>query len=147
MSETTRKKKIHSRWSGGLEGTLDLIAWVSLIAGFLYALGWMIALPWLQSSLHTPSGALGIAVLGFFSAVWKAFVVWALFRAAAEVIRLLKKGEGLPYGGKITEARDDGTYECCNCGAEAYLSAYRCYSCDRVFTGVGTEENETEEEK
>ena len=61
-------------------------------------------------------------------------MLWILFKAAAEVIRLLKKLNGLPYGGVIAEIYGSGTqYTCTECGTPVAPNAKFCANCGVKF--------------
>jgi len=121
MSETTKKKRVKSTFSGGLEGTLDSSGFCLFLAGLL-AGTWVLA----------TYGSGGILPTLF---LWIGpHVMRLILRALAESIRLQKKALCLPYGGKISEAKETVMYACSECGALLH-SETRCDSCGRTIDG------------
>jgi hypothetical protein len=122
----TTTPKIHqkSTFSGGLEGTLDVVAKVVLGATMVHAVA---ALAVTQGKAW-PSLP-GVLITGIVS--------WVTLRALAEIVRLLKKSAGLSYGGKISEATEqvEKTAFCAECGALLH-SETRCETCGRTIAGA-----------
>lgn len=121
MSETTKKKQAKSTFHGGLEGSLDSSAFAVLLMGLVAGI-WALF----------EGGSNGI--LWAFSLWIVASVSRLVLRALAESIRLQKKGQGLPYAGKISEARETVMYACSECGATLH-SESRCDACGRSVEG------------
>lgn len=126
MSDSITTKKItkQTTLSGGLEGTLDVVAKVVLVATVLHAV----------VVLATTSGK---AWPGVPSMLIAGIVSWVTLRALAEIVRLLKRSAGLSYGGRISEAveRVEERAHCAQCGALLH-SETRCESCGRTIEGA-----------
>jgi hypothetical protein len=61
-------------------------------------------------------------------------ILWILFRAGGEVIRLLKKLNGLPFGGTISGVSEERKiYNCTECGEPTILEAKYCTNCGVSF--------------
>ena len=107
-----------TRYTGGLESQLDGIAailfWLGVIAGVVAVI---------LSIEYDVSLFSGVAV--FLSAV----VTWAILRALAELVRLQKKANGLPYAGQISEARPNIIYRCDGCNEVVHENDRVCASC------------------
>lgn len=121
---TTPNIKKKSTFSGGLEGTLDVVAKVVLVVAVVNAVA---ALAVTQGKAWP--GVPNILITGTVS--------WVSLRALAEIIRLLKKSAGLSYGGQISEAEEhvEKTAFCAECGALLH-SDTRCESCGRTIDGA-----------
>ncbi|HQF42560.1 MAG TPA: zinc-ribbon domain-containing protein [Ignavibacteriaceae bacterium] len=90
-----------------------------------------------QTGLSSFLIGLGIGVIA------QGIVFWILFKAGAEVIRLLKKLNGLQYDGVISGTEGSGTeYTCTECGTPVAPDAKFCTNC-----GVSFEEKEEEKEE
>lgn len=103
------------RHQGGLESKLDAAAWIQLVLGLLFALGLLVF-----------TGGKGIVVVMLVAL--NSWLAWLVLRAVAEIIRLQKKANGLPYGGRISEATAVIIEKCPSCGAVLY-SDDRCERC------------------
>lgn len=78
--------------------------------------------------------AIGIALQGI--------IFWVLLKAGAEIIRLLKKQNGLPYEGEISTVYEEAPQVTCNaCGTSVSPDAKYCSSCGAEFV---EEEKSTE---
>ncbi len=121
MSETTKKQRAKSTFHGGLEGTLDSCGFLLLLSGLLIGI-WVL-------------GTYGRAGILLALCLWIVpYVLRLILRALAESIRLQKKALGLPYGGKISKAKETVLYACSECGAILH-SETRCDSCERMIEG------------
>lgn len=121
MSDTTKRKRAKSTFHGGVEGSLDSGAIAVLLMGLLAGL-WALR----------AEGSCGILWAVFLWIV--ASVSRLVLRSLAENIRLQKKALGLPYSGKISEAKETVIYSCSECGAMLH-SETRCDSCGRTVEG------------
>ena len=122
MTETTKKKKEMSTYYGGLEGTLDSIAFTILPMSLFFGIG--------AIAIEKQEGVLTVFFIWFI-----AFVARLVLRALAESLRLQKKALGLPYGGKISQAQETVMFSCSECGAILH-SETRCESCGRTIEGT-----------
>jgi hypothetical protein len=103
---------------GGLEGFLDVVAWIILVAGVVLAI---VPIFLLSFSGIVPSLSIVVA----------ATLSWVLLRAAAEILRLLKHIAGLPYGGRISKPNgpENSVFlRCSNCNSLLH-SKLSCDAC------------------
>ena len=120
---------------GGIESQLDGVGIFYLVISII---GLIVCIVLSQDETIKQTGlssfwiGLGIGVIA------QGIVFWILFKAGAEVIRLLKKLNGLPYGAVISETAGSGVeYTCTECGAPVAPMANYCTHC-----GVNFEEQE-----
>ncbi|HZV35179.1 MAG TPA: hypothetical protein VFB72_11455, partial [Verrucomicrobiae bacterium] len=72
--------------------------------------------------------------------VLSGLLTYAICAGLAEIIRLLKKQNGLDYGGVIADARILRTYyQCGRCGTTVDMVVEKCPRCDCVFENEGPE--------
>lgn len=95
--------------SGGKEGLLTGLGIFFLIIGILGAVAQVIA------AVGTENPAWLLPALASF--LW-GLVVFAVLSAVGEIIRLLKKLNGLPYGGKISEPNAVYSTHCSICNSK-----------------------------
>ena len=117
--------------TGGVEGKLDG-------AGSFYLFLSIIALAvCIYLSQDDAVKKIGLSSLWIglgIGALAQGIVFWILFQAGAEVIRLLKKLNGLPYGGTISETAGEGSeYKCTDCGAPVTPDSKFCTQCGTKF--------------
>lgn len=122
-SKTTRRIPAKSHFHGGLEGMLDTTALLLMQTAVLAAVATLII-----------AGVAGI--LPALLQVIGAWLCYLILRALAEHLRLQKKAQGLPYDGRISEAKEEITYACSECGATLY-STPRCDACGRTIEEEG----------
>ena len=121
MNETSVRQEQSVQRTGGLEGTIDILAWCWLIIGCIATIAWfglMVADFGMRAAAN--------AAASFLSTL----TIWAVLRAIAEHLRLQKKIAGVAYGGKITAPyeRDLTIYRCEKCGHMLYDDS-RCDAC------------------
>lgn len=122
MSETAKKRKIRTISRGGLEGSLDKGGSVVILFG-IHAGVWFL----IVGEINGIFAAIFVVVLSYGFRL--------VLRALAEIIRLQKKGLGLPYGGQISEAQTVEIHVCSECGTVLHSDS-RCESCGRTLDGV-----------
>lgn len=115
MSEKTKRKIISESHTGGLESLLDVLAILSFVFSVLVGIGFLIELEGAGIFLFLVIAAAGV-------------LPYALLKAVAEMVRLLKKLNGLQYGGEISKHTTDKTYGCGACG-EPIFQWGQCGSC------------------
>ncbi len=112
MRMATRTRKVVG-YGGGLESSASGLGSFMLGVGIAALLVSMIV----ASNSYSARGlwiALGIA--GFLGGI-----VWfVVFRAVAEIVRLLKRLNGLTYAGTISQARPIEATVCSECGGRLY---------------------------
>jgi hypothetical protein len=65
------------------------------------------------------------------------YVNWTIFKAIAEIIRLLKKSNGLPFSGEISQSNNP--YQklfCSACEAEVPFEKSMCTKCSATFVNA-----------
>jgi len=113
--------------TGGIESRLAAIAWGCLIAGIITGLFCVIAS---QARENKDTILSSIYLILAFASVGEAIVLWTLFQAGGEIIRLLKKQNGLPYGGSISKTEGFGnSFFCSQCGAPSGPIDQFCNQC------------------
>jgi hypothetical protein len=103
-----------------MEDTLEEIGGVFLFLGILGGIG---AIVGAIAAFNDDQAGMGVDLLCVGAAlIFASAVNRILFRAGAEMIRLLKKIAGLKFSGKITEpiASDHSFYKCSACKEPAY---------------------------
>lgn len=123
--------------TGGIEGKMDgvgafylVMSIIAMVLIFIESTGEPIQ----KLGLSYFWIGLGIGVLA------QGIIAWILFRAGGEIIRLLKKLNGIPYGGAISEAkspsmsaREEDDYVCTNCNSKISKDAKFCPNCGVEF--------------
>ncbi len=134
MSE---QKKLRS---GGIESLLEGVGLFYLVISII---SFFICVFFSQDEVikETSSSSfwivLGIGVLA------QGIIFWILFKAGSEIIRLLKKLNGLPYGGIISKTVGGGVeYSCTKCGASVSPNSNFCTQCGANFDDEEEEETE-----
>jgi len=123
----TAKKVSKGRLAGGLEMILDMVGIgfgaIGVIGGVVFFVLAAIA-PWVLA----PSliGA-GIAV------IINGVAIGLVFRAGAEIIRLLKKLCSLPFNGTISAPREVTDFRCSQCNALVSRYDSGCMNCNANF--------------
>jgi hypothetical protein len=129
MSDQQQKR------TGGVENLLDGVGIFYLIISMIGCVACIILSQdegIKQTGLSSFWIGLGIGVVA------QGIIFWILFQAGAEVIRLLKKLNSLPYGGTISKTYGSGTeYTCIECRTPVAQNAKYCTNC-----GVSFEDNE-----
>ncbi len=114
--------KISAR-SGGIESKLDGFAIAVLVSSILLSLLCLIIAFVLKGSLVLLI-IVSVLILG------QGIYWWVIYKAGAEVIRLLKKIAGLPYAGKILETVGEGQeFVCTDCEAPVSVLDKYCTQC------------------
>jgi hypothetical protein len=116
---------------GGREDTLDEVGNIVLALGILGGGVAIVAAFVAFNDNETPVGVdlLCVGVIAIFVSM----VNRILFRAGAEVIRLLKKMNGLKFSGEISEPKAFNVSKCSACGASVDSFSKRCHSCGLKF--------------
>ena len=117
MNEGNQEEKPLTQCRGGLESSLEVAAWVVLILGLGFG-GWLALVTLDEGAL------LGLAVAA------PGWIAWRILQALAEIIRLQKRANGLPYSGTISETEEAALQRCPGCDAAHYESEY-CPHCNR----------------
>ena len=80
----------------------------------------------------SPQNTAACMIGGIFLAL-NGVVANALLQSFSEVIRLLKKQNGMAYGGSISLAHPVYRYICSKCGRNQEHAVSRCWSCGESF--------------
>jgi len=79
-------------------------------------------------------GQAGLLIVIGFATIWQGFVFSVLFRAGAEVIRLLKKSNGLKFDGVISGTTIRHSYSCSICAEfVSDRTQFNCVRCGAKF--------------
>jgi hypothetical protein len=135
IPEKTAKivEKKEKTYHGGMEITLEDIGGIFLALGILGGVAAIIAAFVAFNDSETGVGVdllcVGVAL------IFASFVNQTLFKAGAEVVRLLKKLNGLKFSGEITQpiASDSSSYKCSGCNASVVYWQEKCESCGARF--------------
>lgn len=132
-----KKIKKATGYSGGKEGQMSVLGMLFLVFGII---GFIVC--------FYVSGEVTKTYYGHswgdngFSPIWIVFGVTCLVQgigafiiltAGAEIIRLLKKLNGLNYGGKISEPEIDVEFTCSDCGGVVAHDSRECRACEKKF--------------
>ncbi len=114
-----------------LEKKLDVFGDVIGIASIVAAVAYLF---WMDSGSSIAGTAPIISAIPSLSILAAGAIAWMQFHAAAELIRLLKRLNKLPYQGKISEFTVEGAEEgelllCSECGAELARDSGSCPKC------------------
>jgi DNA-directed RNA polymerase subunit RPC12/RpoP len=116
-----------SRVGERLEIAADLFLWVGLIGGG-------VALVAALGTSMDEGGHPGTWVIVGVAAIVQGVVAWLLFRAGAEVIRLLKQINRSRFTGKITQRSVQRSHKCSLCGATVAPAQAKCFRCGAEFS-------------
>jgi hypothetical protein len=139
MSQTKEK------FTGGLEGQMDAVGAFLLIVSIVALIA---SISIANSDLYRGTGLSSIWIALGVVALVQGIVMLIVFRAGADVIRLLKKLNGMPYGGEIAEAKpvlssdmsqasseEMKFFECSECKTEVPANSKTCPKCGVKFEG------------
>jgi hypothetical protein len=124
------KKKL-SPATGGIENSLDGVGTLYLATSVIALVGCIILS---QQDLIQKSGLSGFLIgIGIGVAV-QGYIFQTLFKAAGETIRLLKRLNGLPYGGSLSQSESEAdAFVCPDCGEPLAQRAKICTQCGATF--------------
>ncbi len=118
-STMAHKVKSHQIAAGGLEGLFDLAAMLVVAIGVTVA---VVVLIW------NP----GLGIPFALGTLFNAAIAWLLLRGFAEVIRLLKQLNGLPFDGRISGGDREEVFRCSKCQSVLH-SDVRCDGCGETI--------------
>lgn len=122
--------KINPR-TGGVESHLDDLAVGILIASIILS---AVCVYIAVTEPVKSSGQIEIYIIGALAIFGQGFFFWVLFKAASEIIRLLKKIAGLPYAGKLSETKGEGKdCFCADCGSPISVQDKYCTQCGEAL--------------
>ena len=105
---------------GGLESKLDLAAVVVIAVGIAFGIAVLF-------------GTGFTVVLPAVCMVAGAWIAWVVLRGLAEIVRLQKRANGLPYSGRISETEEGRLIQCPACDASYFVAVGdpdTCPHCD-----------------
>ena len=114
----------------GKEASLSVLSRLCLVVGIVGVLLCIIA-----------GLAIGrLSLLSFGIALLIAgLILFVIFGALSEIIRLLKAANGLPYTGTISGSGTGTIYICSDCGSLNYPDIAKCRKCGVEFETQGSE--------
>lgn len=122
---TARKVAKTIAYTGGREGQMSSLATFFLLVGIFGLIATLIIWGITKSPITVP--------LGVF-ALFQGIALFIILEGGAEIIRLLKKQAGQPYGGWISEVKPVRTYACSACGRHVGVQSEICPGCRASFT-------------
>jgi hypothetical protein len=108
----------------GRESGLSVISRLCLVLGIVGVLGSILASTAL-GELSLFAFGIGILVLGL--------VLYVIFGALSEIIRLLKAIAGFPYTGNVSGTGCGTIHVCSDCGSLNYADVLKCRKCGVEF--------------
>jgi hypothetical protein len=114
----------------GKEAGLSVLSRLCLVAGIVGVLACIIA--------GLAMGMLSLLAVGIAILV-AGLILFVIFGALSEIIRLLKAANGLPYTGTISGSGTGSIYVCSDCGSLNYPDIAKCRKCGAEFEGQGSE--------
>ena len=108
----------------GKEAGLSVLSRLCLVAGIVGVLSCIIA--------GLAMGKLSLLAVGIALLV-AGLILFVIFGALSEIIRLLKAANGLPYTGTISGSGTGTIYVCSDCGSLNYPDIAKCRKCGAEF--------------
>ena len=129
MNNTEEEISAQVRNPRGLEDTLDICASALLMLGIIGAVVLLI----LGSVVWSFLPAIGLAGgIGLAGSSWFA---WLVLRGLAEIVRLQKRANDLPYSGKISQTEKGDAKRCDSCGQILEGTSF-CDTCQQSVAGA-----------
>jgi DNA-directed RNA polymerase subunit RPC12/RpoP len=114
----------------GKEAGLSVLSRLCLVAGIVGVLACIIA--------GLAIGRLSLLAAGI-ALLMAGLILFVIFGALSEIIRLLKAVNGLPYTGTISGSGTGTIYVCSDCGSLNYPDIDKCRKCGAEFEKQGSE--------
>jgi hypothetical protein len=108
----------------GKEAGLGVLSRLCLVAGIVGVLGCVIT--------GLAVGRLSMLAIGI-TLLMTGLILFIIFGALSEIIRLLKAANGLPYSGTISGSGSGTIYICSECGRLNYPDIAKCRKCGAEF--------------
>ncbi len=117
--------------TGGIESSLEVVGIIYIATSIIALVGCIILS---QQDIFQKSG-LSSLLIGFgIGVAIQGYIFQTLFKAASETIRLLKRLNGLPYGGALSQSDGDGeAFICTDCGEPLTKRDKYCSQCGATF--------------
>ncbi len=93
---------------------------------------------WRASSRALPLASSFLLAVGIALLI-AGLILFVIFGALSEIIRLLKAANGLPYTGTISGSGTGTIYVCSDCGSLNYPDIAKCRKCGAEFEKQGSE--------
>lgn len=116
---------------GGLEATVSGLGTILLLLSIVGSLTVLLASTNAFFDDSANNGFPAVWVIVAMAALFQGIVAFVILRALAEVVRLLKKVAGVPYGGRISTPRSEIVCSDCHTPVEAWRS--KCRNCMADF--------------
>lgn len=117
--------------SGAIESKLDGVGSFYL---FISILSMVICILLSQEESVKQTGLSSFWIALGIGSTAQGIIFWIVFKASAEVIRLLKKLNGISYTGDISGTVDNSVeYSCTDCGAPVTSDSKFCPNCGASF--------------
>ena len=131
---TLQKKQIG--YAGGQEGALSSVGTTCRWMGFLVAMVSVIAA---MGSSGSSGVVAGLCVVNGIIGLGLCLTIDAVCHGFADVIRILKKQNGLQYSGEILSPRPTYRMVCSECGSQDFSTTNpcRCLKCGVVLSEEG----------
>jgi DNA-directed RNA polymerase subunit RPC12/RpoP len=114
----------------GKEAGLSVLSRLCLVVGIVGVLLCIIA--------GLAIGRLSLLAFGIALLI-ACLILFVIFGALSEIIRLLKAVNGLPYTGTISGSGTGTIYICSDCGSHNYPDIAKCRKCGAEFEMQGSE--------
>jgi DNA-directed RNA polymerase subunit RPC12/RpoP len=114
----------------GKEAGLSVLSRLCLVAGIVGVLACVIA--------GLAIGKLILLAVGMALLI-AGLILFVIFGALSEIIRLVKAANGLPYTGTISGSGTGTIYVCSDCGSLNYPDIAKCRKCGAEFEKQGSE--------
>ena len=132
-----KKVKVFGGYSGGIEGQLSGLGVFFLIVGIIGLIACIIVSGSVtKTSAYSDWGEDGLSPIWIAYSIISLIQGIALFiilKAGADVIRLLKKFNGLKFGGKISEPETVYNFKCSECDNPVSEYDQKCDKCGKEF--------------
>ena len=116
----------------GREAGLGVLSRICLVFSVVGILGSILA--------AIATGRLNLIVIGLGILI-TGLILYVIFGALSEIIRLLKAANGLPYTGTISGSSSGTIYVCSECGSLNYPDITKCKKCGAEFEKEKAVEN------
>jgi hypothetical protein len=127
VEKKVAKRVSKVRLAGGQEADLETIGVIFAAIGAIGGVFLFVA------AANAPA-VLGSSLVGFgLAAILNGIAAYVVFRAGAEIIRLLKKLCNLPFDGTISAPREEKHLRCSQCDTIAFFSEASCRTCQATF--------------
>lgn len=129
--KATLNKKV-TRWKGGVEAEVSLLGIIILSICCIAALFLIISC--FDHASRYGFDSVAVNKIGLVLVVlFQGFFIYILLKGGAEIIRLLKKLNGLEFAGTISTPTPVMESVCSNCGNQLTYQVPSCWKCKAIF--------------